>query len=70
MLVPELCYITGMSDAMKNDFRVMKDIAEHTRLVPKLRVEVRKILLFTAVVFFFAIFIVSSHEELNCESQT
>ena len=32
--------MTGMSDSMRTDFRVIKCIAEHTRLVPKTRVEV------------------------------
>ena len=36
-LVPELCYLTGMSDEMKADFRVMKDIAVHTRITPGVR---------------------------------
>ena len=37
MLVPELTYLTGMSDAMRADFRVMKDIAVHTRITPDQR---------------------------------
>ena len=36
-LIPELCYLTGMSDEMKADFRVMKDIAVHTRITPAVR---------------------------------
>ena len=36
-LVPELCYLTGLSDEMKADFRVMKDIAVHTRITPGVR---------------------------------
>ena len=36
-LIPELCYLTGMSDEMKADFRVMKDIAAHTRITPGVR---------------------------------
>ena len=39
-LVPELCYVTGMSEAMRSDFRVMKDVGEHTRLVPQAREKV------------------------------
>jgi len=36
-LVPELCRMTGLTDAMKADFRVMKDVAAHTRLTPEQR---------------------------------
>ena len=36
-LIPELCYLTGLSDEMKADFRVMKDIAVHTRITPAVR---------------------------------
>ena len=33
-LIPELCVITGLSDDMKKDFRVMRELANHTRLAP------------------------------------
>lgn len=36
-LVPELCNITGLTDAVRQDFRVMKDIAAHTRVGPMQR---------------------------------
>ena len=36
-LVPELCYMIGLTDQLKNDFRVMKEIGEQTRLKPNLR---------------------------------
>ncbi|XP_035226356.1 piwi-like protein Ago3 [Stegodyphus dumicola] len=36
-LIPELCYMTGLTDAMRNDFRVMKDIASFTRINPTSR---------------------------------
>ncbi|KAK6165172.1 hypothetical protein SNE40_023615 [Patella caerulea] len=36
-LVPELCYMTGLSDAMRSDYRLMKDIASHTRVTPAQR---------------------------------
>ena len=36
-LVPELCFMMGLTDSLKNDFRVMKEIAEHTRLKPNQR---------------------------------
>jgi hypothetical protein len=35
--VPELCYLTGLTDEMKNDFRVMKNIAMYTRITPNQR---------------------------------
>lgn len=37
MLVPELCYMTGLTDAMRADMRVMKDIAQFTRVTPNQR---------------------------------
>jgi aubergine-like protein len=36
-LVPELCYITGLTDEERNNFAVMKDLGEHTRLTPNQR---------------------------------
>lgn len=36
-LIPELCYLTGLTDQMRNDFSVMKSIAEYTRLTPSSR---------------------------------
>ena len=36
-LVPELCFLTGLTEAQKNDFRVMKDVADYTRLKPTIR---------------------------------
>ncbi|XP_037634959.1 piwi-like protein 1 isoform X1 [Sebastes umbrosus] len=37
MLIPELCYLTGLTDKMRADFRIMKDLSEHTRLNPEQR---------------------------------
>ena len=43
-LVPELCSPTGLTDSMRTDFRIMKDLAEKTRKSPKDRfVEYEKI---------------------------
>ena len=36
-LVPELCYLTGLTDAMRSDFHVMKDISMYTRITPNQR---------------------------------
>ncbi|XP_042240519.1 piwi-like protein Ago3 [Homarus americanus] len=36
-LIPELCFMTGLTDEMRSDFRVMKDIAMHTRITPTVR---------------------------------
>lgn len=36
-LIPELCTLTGLTDAMRSDFRVMKDVALHTRVTPQQR---------------------------------
>ena len=38
-LVPELCFLTGLTEAQRNDFRVMKEVADHTRLKPTIRYE-------------------------------
>jgi len=38
VLIPELCVITGLSDDVRADFRVMKDLAVHTRTNPAQRV--------------------------------
>ncbi|XP_068681290.1 piwi-like protein 1 [Montipora foliosa] len=37
LLVPELCFLTGLTDEMRNDFSLMKDLAVHTRVDPKTR---------------------------------
>ncbi|XP_032647113.1 piwi-like protein 1 [Chelonoidis abingdonii] len=37
VLIPELCYLTGLTDKMRSDFSVMKDLAVHTRLTPEQR---------------------------------
>ncbi|XP_061116607.1 piwi-like protein 1 [Conger conger] len=37
MLVPELCYLTGLTDKMRSDFNIMKDLSSHTRLNPEQR---------------------------------
>lgn len=36
-LIPELCYLTGLTDKMRSDFKVMKDIATYTRVTPAQR---------------------------------
>lgn len=36
-LVPELCCLTGLTDNMRSDFKVMRDIAAHTRVTPNQR---------------------------------
>ncbi|XP_069699949.1 piwi-like protein Ago3 isoform X2 [Periplaneta americana] len=36
-LVPELCHLTGLTDEMRSDFRVMKDISMYTRITPNQR---------------------------------
>uniref|UniRef100_A0A8C4LIM1 Piwi like RNA-mediated gene silencing 3 n=1 Tax=Equus asinus asinus TaxID=83772 RepID=A0A8C4LIM1_EQUAS len=37
LLVPELCSLTGLTDAMRQDYRVMRDLALHMRLDPDKR---------------------------------
>lgn len=35
--IPEFCHLTGLTDTMRNDFKVMKDIATYTRVTPNQR---------------------------------
>ncbi|KAJ7994148.1 hypothetical protein DPEC_G00262900 [Dallia pectoralis] len=37
LLVPEFCYLTGLTDKMRADFNIMKDLSAHTRLTPEQR---------------------------------
>jgi aubergine-like protein len=37
-LVPEVCHLTGLSDQMRSDFKVMRDVGDVTRLDPNARV--------------------------------
>ncbi|KFP31525.1 Piwi-like 1 [Colius striatus] len=37
ILIPELCFLTGLTDKMRTDFKVMKDLSTHTRLSPEQR---------------------------------
>ena len=34
-LVPEVCYMTGLTDAMRSNFRVMQDLAQYTKQDPE-----------------------------------
>nr|XP_028581928.1 piwi-like protein 4 isoform X3 [Podarcis muralis] len=36
-LIPELCYLTGLSNRATSDFRLMKDLAQETHLAPDRR---------------------------------
>lgn len=38
-LIPELCRTTGLTDEMKNDYKLMKSLANHTSIGPGLRVQ-------------------------------
>ncbi|KAG7164425.1 piwi-like 2, partial [Homarus americanus] len=38
-LVPELCALTGLTDIMKSDFNMMKDLSKYMRMGPDKRVE-------------------------------
>jgi aubergine-like protein len=44
-LVPELCYLTGISEELKNDHEFMKNLADYTKLEPQRRVDKYKELL-------------------------
>ncbi|KFQ17384.1 Piwi-like 1 [Merops nubicus] len=37
VLIPELCFLTGLTEKMRNDCNMMKDLAVHTRLPPEQR---------------------------------
>lgn len=37
-LIPEICYLTGLTDQMRSNFTAMKDLAAHTKLSPHARV--------------------------------
>ncbi|CAN9513483.1 unnamed protein product [Ophioblennius macclurei] len=37
LLVPEFCYLTGLTDRMRNDRMIMKDLSDHTKLTPAQR---------------------------------
>lgn len=39
LLLPEFCAITGLSDELRANFTVMKDLAQHTRVAPVQRVK-------------------------------
>ncbi|XP_012263472.2 piwi-like protein Ago3 [Athalia rosae] len=41
-LIPELCYMSGLTEPMKRDFKIMKDIAQVTRTTPEHRVGVAR----------------------------
>lgn len=36
-LIPELCYVTGLTDEMRSQFTIMKDLAVYTKLSPHQR---------------------------------
>lgn len=36
-LIPELCRLTGITDVMRNNFRLMKAMSDHTRIDPRNR---------------------------------
>lgn len=38
-LVPELCRLTGMTEEMRGNFSLMRDLSEHTRINPPVRLK-------------------------------
>ena len=36
-LVPEFCFMTGLTEAMRSDFKIMKEVGSYTRLSPAQR---------------------------------
>lgn len=39
ILIPELCRATGLNDSMRNNFQLMRAMADHTRMNPDRRIE-------------------------------
>ncbi|MBN3322502.1 PIWL1 protein, partial [Atractosteus spatula] len=52
MLVPEFCYLTGLTDRMRSDFNIMRDLSSHTRLTPDQRENPHKTLLAVVLLFY------------------
>lgn len=42
LLVPEFCYMTGLTDKIRSDFKIMRDLAAVTQVVPEARRKVIK----------------------------
>ena len=38
-LIPELVNLTGMTDRQRSDFKVMQELAKHTKMYPDQRIE-------------------------------
>lgn len=38
-LIPELCRMTGLTDAQRQNFHLMRALAEHTRVAPRARID-------------------------------
>ena len=67
-LVPELCNMTGLTDQMKSNFKVMKDVAQFTRVTPMQRQEVLHIVLH--MLQFIIVFCpIAGSEEVHQERQ-
>ncbi len=42
-LIPELCFVAGLTENQRSDFRVMSEVAKFTRLKPSVRQDVYKV---------------------------
>ena len=67
-LVPELCNMTGLTDQMKSNFKVMKDVAQFTRVTPMQRQEVLHIVLHMSQ-FIIVFCPIAGSEEVHQERQ-
>ena len=67
-LVPELCNMTGLTDQMKSNFKVMKDVAQFTRVTPMQRQEVLHIVLHMSQ-FIIVFCLLAGSEEVHQERQ-
>ncbi len=39
LLIPEFCAMTGLTEEMRSDRRVMQDLAQYTRVAPEQRIQ-------------------------------
>lgn len=64
-LIPELCNLTGISEAMRTDFNLMKEMAKYTRITPNQRFyAIKKVISKIYTYFYWKLFINTKQSEL------